>query len=408
MKRILHLIAQKPAFTGSGIYLQEIIRAAKKKNYPQALVGGISKYDNIADFNLPTSLKIHPIRFETEDLPFPVVGMSDVMPYSSTKYSELTSPMYSQWKACFRKTIESVITNFKPDIIIAHHLWLLSALIKRIAPKIPLICISHGTELRQLELAPQFADTVITGCRKVERIVALNKFQAQQIASIYNIPKESIVTAGVGFNPDIFYPPPTKDKNPITKIIFTGKLSYAKGVKSLLQACELLYIEDRNFELILVGSGDGKEKEDISARTKKSSFKISTLGTINQQELSLLFRQGDIFILPSFYEGLPLVIIEALASGLRVVVSDLPGLKPYLGEEINNSGLISYVPLPNLINVDQAAPEDLPAFESQLKDSLLAQINRLHSDNCKPSVNIKPAIDKLTWASLFEKIESYF
>ncbi len=408
MKKVLHIIAQKPAFTGSGIYLQEIIREARKRDYPQALVAGISKYDSIEDFNLPTSLDFHPIRFETEDLPFPVVGMSDVMPYSSTKYSDLSSTMYSQWKKCFTEAIESVLTNFNPDIIIAHHLWLLSALIKEIAPEIPLICISHGTELRQLELAPQFADRVITGCRKIEGILALNEFQAGRIASLYNISKESIIIGGVGFNPDIFYPPTRKEKKQITKIIFTGKLSYAKGVKSLLKACELLYLEDRNFELILVGSGDGKEKEDISERIEKSSFKVRALGAISQSELSLLFRQGDIFILPSFYEGLPLVVIEALASGLRVVVSDLPGLKQYLGEEINDSGLISYVPLPNFINVDQPEPKDLPTFELELKNNLLAQINRLHSDHCKTSPNIRPAIDKLSWASLFEKIESYF
>lgn len=408
MKKILHVIAQKPGYTGSGIYLREIIREAKEKAYPQALVCGISPYDNIDDFNLPSDLKIYPLHFERESLPFPVVGMSDVMPYSSTKYSELTASMYSLWKEEFTALIESALSDFNPDIIIAHHLWLLSSLVKELAPEIPLICISHGTELRQLELAPQFAHTVIAGCGKIERVIALNEFQAEQIANIYQIAKETIITAGVGFNPTIFYPPPIKEKNKITRIIYTGKLSYAKGVKSLLKACELLYKEEINFELILVGSGNGKEKEDISAIIDKSSFKATILGTISQVELGELFRQGDIFVLPSFYEGLPLVVIEALASGLRVVVSDLPGLQPYLGEEINDSGLISYVPLPNLIKVDQPKPEDLPTFELGLKESLLAHITSLQEDNVTFSSNVRSAIDQLSWAGLFEKIESYF
>ena len=408
MKRILHLTAQKPDYTGSGIYLQGIIKEATKKIYPQALVTGISRNDDMDEFQFPDTLSIYPVYFDTEELPFPVAGMSDTMPYPSTKYRELTPSMYLLWGQAFVSAIKNALDNFKPDLIISHHLWLLSALTKNLAPEIPMICISHATDLRQLELAPQFTDEVIAGCSQIERVIALNNFQAEKIASIHKIPKESITVGGVGFNPSIFYPPTHRKENKVKKIIYAGKLSRAKGIISLFRACELLYSEEPNFELLLFGSGDGEEAKKLAAMAKNISFKFTAPGTVSQSELGNFFRQGDVFVLPSFYEGLPLVVIEALASGLRVVVSDLPGLRSWLGNEINHSGLISYVPLPGMVKADQPITGELAIFETQLKNSLLAQINRPPADRSAISPKIKQAIAKLSWLGVFEKIERFF
>ena len=408
MKRILHLIAQKPNYTGSGIYLQEIIKEATKKSYPQALVTGVSRDDGMDKFQFPPTLTIYPVCFDTEELPFPVVGMSDKMPYPSTKYRELTPHMYLLWRQAFMKTIKNALDNFKPDLIVSHHLWLLSAFAKNLAPEIPMVCISHATDLRQLGLATQFTDEVIAGCRQIEHVIALNSFQAKRISNIYKIPEKSITVGGVGFNPAIFYSPDHREENEVKKIIYAGKLSHAKGVISLLRACELLYSEEPNFELFLFGSGDERAEKKLAAMAKRISFKLTAPGTVSQLKLGEVFRQGDVFVLPSFYEGLPLVVIEALASGLRVVVSDLPGLRPWLGNEINNSGLVSYVPLPGMVNADQPVSKELPIFESRLKDSILAQINRPPADRLANSPKIKQAIAKLSWLGVFEKIEIFF
>ncbi|MCK9268026.1 MAG: glycosyltransferase family 4 protein [Alkaliphilus sp.] len=209
MKRILHLIAQKPGYTGSGIYLQGIIKEATKKLYPQALVAGISQDDGMDEFQFPADLVIYPVYFDTGELPFPVVGMSDTMPYPSTKYRELTPSMYLLWRQAFMKAIKNALDDFKPDLIISHHLWLLSALARELAPEIPVLCISHATDLRQLELAPQFTDEVIAGCSKIEPVIALNNFQAEKITSIYKIPGESITVVGCGLTRLFFIRPST-------------------------------------------------------------------------------------------------------------------------------------------------------------------------------------------------------
>lgn len=71
--------------------------------------------------------------------------------------------------------------------------------------------------------------------------------------------------------------------------------------------------------------------------------------------------------MPSFYEGLSLVTIEALATGLIVVASSIAGLKSFLGDKVNNSGIIEYVKLPKLDNVDVPLKDEIPLYEERLK-----------------------------------------
>ena len=54
---------------------------------------------------------VYPVIFETENLPFPIVGMSDVMPYKSTKYSDMSEDMFLKWEKAFKQNIILAITN---------------------------------------------------------------------------------------------------------------------------------------------------------------------------------------------------------------------------------------------------------------------------------------------------------
>ena len=54
-------------------------------------------------------------------------------------------------------------------------------------------------------------------------------------------------------------------------------------------------------------------------------------------------NQSDVFVLPSFYEGLPLVIIEALACGTYVICTDLPGIRNWIDQNLPDNGKISWI-----------------------------------------------------------------
>ena len=416
MKRILHVTSQYPGKTGSGIYLNELIKEGSKKGYVQGLIAGLPEGEENIDLNISEQY-FYPVLFNTEEIPFPIVGMSDIMPYESTKYSEMNNEMFGKWEKSFKNAIQRGVKEFKPDIIISHHLWALTSLVKKMVPGIKVIGVCHGTDIRQFEKCPQYREYVLKGCGLIDLVLALNNRQKEIIHSIYFIPREKIITIGGGYNEDIFYPPavgndprvvPFKKYNDdCIKLIYAGKLSYAKGVLSLIKAYNMLEINEDEIELRIVGSGTGEEEIAVKEAGDKGELKVSFLGELSQERLGELFRQSHIFILPSFYEGLSLVTIEALASGLMVVATALPGLKSFLGDEINNSGIIEYVDLPKMDNVDTPFKGELFAYEERLKSSIEKQINRLKEGYVIDN-NIQSKIDKLSWGNIYNRIEKYF
>ena len=87
--KILHPLGQRPDFTGGGIYLLAILREAEKNGHENFLIAGIPGNDNPVLQNI-SQKNCSFVRFVHIDLPFPVVGMSDVMPYSSSRFCDLT------------------------------------------------------------------------------------------------------------------------------------------------------------------------------------------------------------------------------------------------------------------------------------------------------------------------------
>ena len=74
-------------------------------------------------------------------------------------------------------------------------------------------------------------------------------------------------------------------------------------------------------------------------------------------------------MLPSFYEGLPLVTIEALACGCKVVATDLPGVRPWM-EAMLPGAPVTWVASPRMTDVDTPVAADLPLFERALADAI--------------------------------------
>ena len=123
-----------------------------------------------------------------------------------------------------------------------------------------------------------------------------------------------------------------KEKYPVQNediiFFFVGHLIEQKGIKTLLDA--LLLIKDKPIKIFLAGSGDLSEWIDNFIDENNLKNKCYRLGNIAYELLPLLYRSSDVFVFPSFREGSPKVLIEAAASGLPIIASDIPQNKDIL------------------------------------------------------------------------------
>ena len=129
---ILSVTTQKPHSTGSGTYLSEVVRALDRQGHRQAVVAGIYHSDIVS---FPDGVTFHPVYYTAPgesplpgDLDFPVLGMSDRMPYPSTRYSRLTAEQFEALEKAFISAVGEAIDRLRPDIILCHHLYLLTAI----------------------------------------------------------------------------------------------------------------------------------------------------------------------------------------------------------------------------------------------------------------------------------------
>ena len=400
--KILHLLSQRPDSTGSGIYVQAMLREAAKCGHSNFLLAGI------ASGQKPPIEGVSPdfcefVDFNGKDLPFEVVGMSDVMPYPSKRFCDLSVSELDSYENCFAGKLRAVVNSFQPDIVHSHHLWIVTSLAKRNYPGLPVVTSCHGTELRQLHNCPHLAQRVIEGCQKLEGVLALSKIQKSEVIEAYGISEKRVHVVGAGYNGELFRPARKPSPRPV-QIIYAGKLNRPKGVPWLLRA--LARLDDLDWQLHLVGSGTGPEKDECLRLAHKLKEKIIIHGALPQSQLATVMRSAHILVLPSFFEGLPLVLLEALACGCRLVATSLPGVAEVLGGL--NTDYVSLVETPRLKNVDKPFKEDESRFERNLLKAIRQQIEAVVIEPQIDYSQIEEQIAAYSWDSIFRRIEPVY
>jgi len=404
--RILHALAQRPGKTGSGVFLQQLFKTGNKQNHEQAVIAGVPIGEQNPDIENLKPQNFYPVLFESEELDFPVVGMSDVMPYASTKYSDLDEIMYEKYEKSFKKVIQKAVVEFKPDVVICNHIWLLCGYIKDLFSNLKVLVLCHGTDLRQLERSPRLVPIVKKSVPKCDYLFALNSAQREEIVTLHNVKNNQVITSGSGYNPDMFFPI-KRERNSKIKIVYVGKICNYKGVPNLLNTLDRTK-NFENIELNLIGHGNVKESDEIIKSISNRKSEINYLGAIEQDKLAHFLKTCDIFILPSFFEGLPLVVIEALASGVKVICTDLPGLDQFMGEELKELGAIRYVKMPRLKNVDTPYEEDIESFEKELTEKIDEISFEFLNNETYDLDKVLTHLEDKTWKGLFHRLEKYF
>jgi glycosyltransferase involved in cell wall biosynthesis len=153
-------------------------------------------------------------------------------------------------------------------------------------------------------------------------------------------------------------------------ISFMGRLGKRKGVYDLLAAFEKIISNVQNAHLVLGGDGDVEKVRKLVAE-KNLEDRIHVLGWVSGEKKIKVFQESDIYVLPSYYEGLPGSILEAMAAGVPIISTPVGGIPDAVIE--NRNGYL----------VNQGNIDDL--YD---KLQILCQKRELREDMGKESQNI--------------------
>jgi len=397
MPRVLHVLSQRPSRTGSGITLDAVVRHAAEAGWKQRVVVGTPANQPHPEVGGLAAGQVLPLTFDGGDLDFPVPGMSDVMPYRSTRFSSMSAAQLVAYRDAWRGHLGRVVEAFDPDVIHSHHLWIVSSMLKDVAPGTPVVTQCHATGFRQMELCPRIAGEVRAGCARNDRFVVLHRQHAGQLARTLDVAAERVRVVGAGYREELFHREGRVPASP-PRLVYVGKYSAAKGLPWLLDAFERLCEKLPGVELHVAGSGAGEEADRLLARMQAMAPGVVLHGMLAQPELAELLRSCAVCVLPSFYEGLPLVLVEALACGCRLVATDLEGVREQLAPSLGQA--LRTIDLPRLIGVDVPEPADLPAFVDRIHEALAAAID-------DGEVKVGPeTLAPFTWSAVYRRVES--
>ena len=399
--KLLHVLAQLPCGTGSGIYFTNLVKELAPYGHEQCAVFALQ--DDCTFPHLPADRQF-PVRFRTDALPFPVAGMSDVMPYESTVYSRMDSGQLERWKDAFRQALREATARFRPDVLVLHHLWILTSLALERFPHAKSIAICHNTDLRQAKNHPELRKRHVTGFERLDQVLTLSDAVHGDIRAIYRCEPVRIATLGGGYDSTLFFPARERRKPGPVRILYAGKIDPSKGIFQLLRAFAALCGQDPLLELTVIGNAHREHREQFD-RLVGANGHIRALPSMPQEALAAAMREHDLFVMPSFYEGLGLIAIEALACGLRTVSTENEGLASLLGRPVVDSEAIEFVALPPMAGVGVPQASHLDRFTQELGDKLRLQIGRVRRGEPFPA-HVGEAITAHSWSAIAARVNA--
>jgi len=230
------------------------------------------------------------------------------------------------------RAIRREINRFSPDVL--HASFIIPCGQVAVRQDIPTVVTAHGSDAyRWPYRRPGLMRAAREAITKATRVTAVSGYIGRCVQSIAQRDVEIIWNGG---DERFFYPRERLESRaalelPADRFIvaFAGNILRAKGVFDLIEAVSAL----KKFAPIVLVAGSGPEEQGLRELALRQGVDLRILGRLPQDGVSQMFGAADAVALPSYNEGLPNVVCEAMLSGRAVVASTVGGIPEIVAHE---------------------------------------------------------------------------
>jgi glycosyltransferase involved in cell wall biosynthesis len=228
-------------------------------------------------------------------------------------------------------SLPNEIEKLKPDVVhVESYLFLTAfqAIKKANKSHLPSVVTVHGVfakrdiivNFAQYAYLRSFGLRVLLGA---DRVICLTRGDSEEVIR-FGCPPEKIRLIPNAVDTEIFKPCKERENN---LVVWDGRFVAGKGLEYLIEAAKVVLDKFEQASFLLIGYGPLKSKIMKSAYDRGMSDKsIRFKGPYDRDNIAEILGKATVFVFPSLREGLPVSVLEAMAAGVPVVGSAIPGI----------------------------------------------------------------------------------
>lgn len=221
-------------------------------------------------------------------------------------------------------------------IDLVHANWSINGLIAGFAgfvSGIPVVTTIRGSDINNTKTSLLFR--VILKCCLVlnSKIITVSEAILHKLSCSYPNYRDKLICIPNGVDSTLLNLPCEKEIRQKISLITIGNIVPNKGINVILKA--LYILSDKNVRLEVIGDGVEKQKLQDEAVYYGLDDLVRFLDFIPHSKIEKKLRYTDIFILSSYKEGRPNVLLEAMAAGIPVIASDIEGVRELIENDVN-------------------------------------------------------------------------
>jgi glycosyltransferase involved in cell wall biosynthesis len=354
-------------------------------------VHALVPYDPALALDPRTAVRVHSFRYAWPDR-FHLLGYSRTLrrDVGMKLGAWIQSPLYF---AFAERALHRLVIRERIDLIHAH--WVLpnGYIAARVAARagLPLAVTLHGSDVFMAERNPIFRHMARVAVERAAHVTSCSADLRDRLLLVAGARHgDRILLVPNGTDP-LGSAPPRASVLPLDpgerRIVAVGRLVDKKGFRYLIQALPAIAAKVPRARLVLGGGGDLEPALRAEAQGLGVTDRIHFTGGLSHDQVLALVASAEVFVMPSVrdakgnIDGLPIVVLEAMAAGKPVVASDLAGMPLAVGDGV--SGLL--------------VPEKDPGALGQAVIDLLADPERAAAMGEKARARVR---DDLNWAAV--------